>query len=122
MAFQLQDDILDVYGESGKVGKTNGGDILSNKKTILLLQALALASNYQKEELQNWMNVSSADARAKVEGVKALYDALDVRRLAVAEMRKYFDKGIAELESIDALAAKKDVLREWVEGLMGRER
>jgi geranylgeranyl diphosphate synthase, type II len=121
IAFQLQDDILDVYGDAGKFGKTSGGDIVANKKTFLLLKAMELASRYQAEELQNWMNVTASDAKAKVDGVKAIYDVLDVRNLAVAEMKKHFEKSLAELEKINAADERKNVFRRWAEELMDRE-
>lgn len=121
IAFQLQDDILDVYGDSEKFGKQVGGDIVSNKKTYLLLKALENANPYQKEELQNWMLVREKDAAEKVSGVKALYDALDVRKQAEAEMDRHYKEGVRALESVQGDESGKRMIREFVDALMVRE-
>lgn len=121
IAFQLQDDILDVFGEAGKFGKTVGGDIVANKKTFLLLKAFELANRYQKEELQNWLQADASDAKAKVEAVKSIYDQLGVRKAAEEEMTKQYEKGIAALQNVNADETKKKVLKDFADGLMVRE-
>src|ERR1019366_830919 len=91
MAFQLQDDFLDVYADSEKFGKQKGGDIVANKKTYLLLKAMELAENnrYMKEELQQWINAPTFDKEEKVEAIIAIYNFLNIPELARKEMRKY---------------------------------
>ena len=84
IAFQLQDDILDVYGDAEKFGKQPGGDIISNKKTYLLLKAMELAAgnNYMNEELLQWIHAPQFDTKEKVQAVKNIYNFLNVRQLA----------------------------------------
>lgn len=121
IAFQLQDDILDVYGDENKFGKKSGGDIVANKKTYLLLKAFECANSYQQEELNNWLMVMSKDASEKVAGVKALYDVLGVRKLAEAEMHLHYKAGIDSLQSVRADAKKIAVLKKFTDDLMVRE-
>ncbi len=125
IAFQLQDDILDAYGSEAKFGKQKGGDIIANKKTFLLLKALEISRHnaYKREELQQWIYspVTDKDAKQKVEAVTAIYDFLNVRRLAEEEMLNYYQKGLSFLEQIPANESKKENLRKFIEGLMSRE-
>src|ERR1700712_847762 len=86
VAFQLQDDILDVYGDPEKFGKQVGGDIISNKKTYLLIKALELADEKQLGDLNYWLNVADFDAAEKVAAVKGIYNQLSIREQAEAEM------------------------------------
>lgn len=121
IAFQLQDDILDVYGDPEKFGKQVGGDIVSNKKTFLLISALNKADAYSREALQNWLQATTADATEKVKAVTAIYDQLGIRAHAETEMWKHYEIGIAALESMQADAAKKELLKKFTDGLMVRE-
>jgi geranylgeranyl diphosphate synthase type II len=121
IAFQLQDDILDVYGDADKFGKQVGGDIVANKKTFLLLKAFESANKYQQEELQQWSLAGMKDAKQKVEAVKALYDVLNVKQEAEKEMHRHYEIGIAALASVKADEAKKKVLKDFTDVLMVRE-
>lgn len=121
IAFQLQDDILDVFGSSAKVGKQTGGDIVSNKKTYLLLKALEMADRYKKEELQLWMHTTDVDPFEKVESVKAIYEYLGVKALAEAEMQKFYEKSLTHLNQIPCNLNKKEQLKFFAENLMQRE-
>src|SRR5260370_32019462 len=76
IVFQLQDDILDVYGNPEKFGKQVGGDILSNKKTFLLIKALELADKGQTSELKKWLSDTNFDAQEKVTAITGIYDQL----------------------------------------------
>lgn len=120
IAFQLQDDILDVYGESRKVGKQQGGDIISNKKTFLLLKAVEIASDEQRKRLNTLLAGNYAD-RDKVAAVTALYHELNVRELAEAEMWKYFNRGLESLSKVEGDANWKTVLEQFATDLMHRE-
>jgi geranylgeranyl diphosphate synthase type II len=120
IAFQLQDDILDVFGESEKVGKQKGGDILANKKTFLLLKAQELASGQAEKELNHWLDSSNSDLE-KVSGVTAVYNQLSVRQLAEERMWSYFNNGIAALKKIEANEEWKSVLLDFSRSLMHRE-
>ena len=121
IAFQLQDDILDVFGSSDKVGKQTGGDIVSNKKTYLLLKAMDMADRYKKEELQLWMHTTDVDPVEKVASVKAIYEYLGVKALAETEMQKFYEKSLLHLNEIPCNQNKKDQLKFFAENLMQRE-
>jgi geranylgeranyl diphosphate synthase type II len=85
----LQDDILDVFGDSHKVGKQQGGDIISNKKTYLLLKAMELATGETLRQLQHWTSVEDFDAAEKVAAVTAIYAQLNIRQLAEERMMHF---------------------------------
>jgi len=121
IAFQLQDDILDVYGDPEKFGKQVGGDILSNKKTYLLIKALELATGDMLAQLNYWLNHNSADPAEKVNAVKAVYARLDVRQAAEAEMNKYARNAMQSFEAIHLPAERKRVLMDFAEQLLIRE-
>ncbi len=121
IAFQLQDDILDVYGDSTKFGKKVGGDIVANKKTYLLLKAFELASENQKEELKHWSLASENNEIEKIKSVKMLYDMLGVKQYAEEEMHRLYQTGIAALESVEANSVKKSILKNFTDGLMVRD-
>jgi len=121
VAFQLQDDILDVYGDPEKFGKQVGGDILSNKKTFLLLKALELANEKQVAELRHWFANTSFDPQTKIEAVTGLYDQLNIRHHAWEAMHQYADKALAALDSISLPNAPKQYLRGFADSLMVRE-
>lgn len=121
LAFQLQDDILDVYGDPEKFGKQVGGDIIANKKTFLLIKAIELADDLDKEELNYWLNEENADSEVKVKAVTDVYNRLGIRQLAEHEMNAFAEKALSALEKIRADADKKKVLRVFAEQLLIRE-
>ncbi len=121
IAFQLQDDILDVYADPTKFGKQVGGDIISNKKTFLLLRAFELADDENRTELLKWIEKTDFDSVEKVEAVTAIYDNLNVRNLATAQMNKYFDLGMEAIEAIDRSEEAKMPLITIAKQLMHRE-
>lgn len=121
IAFQLQDDILDVYGDPQKFGKQVGGDILSNKKTYLLIKALELAQGETLTQLNYWLAAKDFDAAEKVEAVKAIYNQLGIREQAEAEMNQYAEKAMLSFEKIDLPDERKVVLKEFADALLVRE-
>jgi geranylgeranyl diphosphate synthase type II len=121
VAFQLQDDILDIYGDPEKFGKQVGGDIMSNKKTYLLLKALELANPSQKTELKRWLSASPADPKEKVSAITELYNQLQVKHYAEEAMQAYADKAFAALDAINQPEDHKRYLRDFADGLMVRE-
>ncbi|MBL0341544.1 MAG: polyprenyl synthetase family protein [Bacteroidetes bacterium] len=121
IAFQLKDDLLDVFGDDKKFGKLKGGDIVANKKTFLLLEALALAQNENLEELNKWINAPAFDAIQKVNAVTAIYEKLNIKHLTELEMDKHFNAAISHFNSIDVAAPAKQTLLEMAERLMVRE-
>lgn len=122
IGFQLKDDLLDVYGEQSKVGKQVGGDIISNKKTYLLIQALNLANPTQKEILDSWIAKTDFNKEEKVKAITAIYDEIGIKTLAEAKMNEYFDSGFAYLDQVQADTSKKNFLAEFSKSLINREK
>lgn len=118
IAFQLMDDLLDVFGDGAKVGKVKGGDIVANKKTFLLIKAMELAKGVTINELQQLVAGTHPD---KVERVTTIFEELGVRLLAEKEMEKYFYKALHCLKSIDVPEERKSVLEAFAGTLMKRE-
>jgi len=121
VAFQLQDDILDVYGNPEKFGKQVGGDILSNKKTFLQINALELANETQSSELNKWFSGTDFPAKEKIEAVTGIYDQLNIRHYAWETMHAYASKAFEALDAISLPDASKQYLRDFADGLMVRE-
>jgi geranylgeranyl diphosphate synthase type II len=121
IAFQLQDDILDVYGDPEKFGKQVGGDIISNKKTYLLIKALELANNQHKTSLDKWVGLKQFDNAEKVVAVTAIYNSLNIRQYAEEAMQQHTDKAFEALDAINLPAAQKQYLHDFADGLLVRE-
>ncbi|ACU03841.1 polyprenyl synthetase family protein [Pedobacter heparinus] len=119
IAFQLQDDILDVYGDPEKFGKQVGGDIIANKKTLLLLKLkeLASAEDLRKLEAQS----TNKDHTEKVKHITGLYNAYNIPELAGIEMRNYADKAFDALNAVKVPESRKSELLELADLLMSRE-
>jgi len=121
LAFQLQDDILDVYGLPEKFGKQVGGDIISNKKTYLLIKSLELATEAQKAELHKWIEAGDFDNQQKIGAVTNIYNAIQVKQHAEETMQKYADQAFEALEKINLPEENKQYLRDFADSLMVRE-
>ncbi|WP_421873784.1 polyprenyl synthetase family protein [Marinoscillum sp.] len=122
IGFQLMDDLLDVYADQAKFGKQVGGDIISNKKTFLLIKALELANPNQKAKLVDWISKTDFDASEKVQAVTAIYDEIGIRELTSGLMNQYFDESFNLLESLDAREEGKHLLKGFARQLMKREK
>jgi geranylgeranyl diphosphate synthase type II len=120
LAFQLQDDLLDVYGDPAVFGKKIGGDILCNKKTYLYINAYLLADDRQRAELDRWAAYDGADPDAKIAAVRAIYDAVGVRALSENLIHSYFAQALARLDSVTLPESRKQALREYASSLMNR--
>lgn len=120
IAFQLQDDILDVFGDAEKFGKQVGGDILSNKKTYLLLSALSLAKGDTLKDLNHWLSTSDQPSE-KVKAVTSLFEKLGVKELARTKMNEYHELAMTHLAQLTCSEEKKSALRGFAESLMVRE-
>ncbi len=121
IAFQLQDDILDVYGDPEKFGKQVGGDIISNKKTFLLIKALELAEGETANALNYWLNLTQFDAEEKVKAVRAIYDDLGIRERSESMMLSYADKAITAFNGINIPTDNKTTLLAFADLLIKRE-
>lgn len=117
IAFQLQDDYLDCFGDPDKFGKQVGGDIISNKKTFMMLKALALD---ESGELQSWLDKTQFETAEKVEAVKTIYKTLKVDELAFQLMDDYYKKALASLNQIKSSQEAKDKIVEFAQVLMKR--
>lgn len=120
IAFQLQDDYLDAFGDPESFGKQLGGDIIENKKTFLYLTALEKASKAEARQLEHLYSISPADATGKIEAVKSIFEQSGASELAKEEIRKYTKKAFNVLEQIELPEDKKELLRKFGESLMDR--
>ena len=121
MAFQLQDDYLDAFGDEDIFGKKNGGDIRANKKTYLYLKALELGSRKQQNELKELFNIQEEDNDDKVMRVLEIFNDLNIKTETQSLMDYYYDKAMKTLEKIDLNQEKRGVLVKLAEGLMNRD-
>ncbi len=121
LAFQLQDDLLDSYGDE-RLGKAIGGDILEGKQTYLMVTAMSRADEAGREVLRRTHRDESLTDAGKIAAVKALYDRLDIPRLTEQQIRLRFDRALATLDSLSVDAARTAPLRDFAAGLMGRNR
>lgn len=121
LAFQLKDDLLDVYGDEKTFGKKIGGDILCNKKTYLLIHALELAKGDDVTELHNWLLNSDENlSEEKIKAVTSVFDRLGVKTICEDKMQFFYSKAIAKLDKVAVLDNKKQELRKLAEKLMFR--
>lgn len=120
LAFQLKDDLLDVYGDEATFGKKIGGDILCNKKTYLLIHAMELAEGENRNELFSWLNTENENPEEKIEAVTNLYNTLKVKKICEDKMSFFYEKAIANLEKVSVDDNKKQELRKLAIKLMSR--
>ncbi|MEJ2003559.1 MAG: polyprenyl synthetase family protein, partial [Cyclobacteriaceae bacterium] len=121
IGFQLKDDLLDVYGDSDKVGKQVGGDIISNKKTYLLISALEGADPSREKELRHWLNLKKFDDEEKVNAIRDIYDAMDIRKKTLGLIQEYFEQALGKLKNVSAPMPRKVALRRFAERLVDRD-
>lgn len=122
IAFQLQDDYLDVYGDPAVFGKKIGGDISCNKKTFLLIRALANADATQKIQLQDWIKANPADTTEKIANVSQLYTNIGVHKECQSLMQSELDKAFVHLTQSCTSREKTSHLRNLASELMQREK
>jgi geranylgeranyl diphosphate synthase type II len=121
LAFQLRDDLLDVYGDAATFGKRVGGDIISDKKTYLLLTAQAQANAAQQATLGRYLGQPVQDPEAKVQAVRQLYDELAIRPQTEALINQYFEAALLHLNQVGVPASRKEPLRQLALQLLERQ-
>lgn len=121
LAFQLQDDYLDVYGDTKVFGKAIGGDIISNKKTYMLINALARANEKQKETLLGWLNQIDPDPQEKVAAITELYNEIGVNTLAQEKINYYFEESRKYLDAVRLPEERKIEVTAYTAEMMKRE-
>lgn len=122
LAFQLQDDYLDVYGDAKVFGKKIGGDITSNKKTYMLITAFNQANAEQRAELEKWINKSDFDTEEKIAAVTRLYNEIGVDKLAKEKMDFYYEQGKKFLDAVKLPDERKEALAAYAAEMMKRQR
>ncbi len=122
MAFQLQDDMLDSFGNSELFGKEIGGDIKSNKKTWLLIKALEIANSGERKEIVKLMTNKNRDEKGKVDKILSLYNKLGIRKFTETLIQSYFHKARRNLNNIQVPEERKLILRGLTNSLMNREK
>lgn len=121
IAFQLQDDILDTFGDPTKFGKKVGGDIAQNKKTFLYLKALEVASNKDKEHIVKLFSSTPTDEVSKINTVTNIFRTLNIQKLSEEVKNTYQQKAFEHLAKVQIPANRKTVLMDLAEQLLGRE-
>ena len=120
IAFQLQDDLLDVYADQSLFGKKIGGDICCNKKTLLLITAMRLASPEQLAEMKEWMAKSEFDADEKIACFTRIYNELGVREICQQHVQRLFDECDQYIANVSQAPEKKRFLKELADSLLNR--
>lgn len=121
-AFQLKDDVLDLYSNQEVFGKATGGDIAANKKTFLYLKALELADNKKRKELKELFQKTFSDNAEKIKTVKNIYNSLNIQEITEAESEFYYQKAVTQLNAVEIADARKEVFREFASNLMKRNK
>ena len=121
LAFQLQDDLLDVYGDPRTFGKHIGGDILCNKKTFLLINALRLADPAQRADLMGWIARKDFDPQEKIQAVTHIYNVLDLKALTEARIEALYEQANANLRALSVTAEQTAILKAVCDKLMHRQ-
>ena len=121
LAFQLQDDYLDVYGDPKVFGKEIGGDITSNKKTYMLINAFNRANDEQRAELQKWVSAKVFDRKEKVAAVTRLYNEIGIDKMALDKIAYYFEQSKKYLDAVNVPVERKEELAKYAQRMMKRK-
>jgi geranylgeranyl diphosphate synthase, type II len=120
-AFQLQDDYLDVFGDESAIGKEIGKDIISNKKTFLLIKALELAQGTHKENLQKWLIAKKFEPEEKIKAVQLIYMSLGIREITLQAIENYFVKAHDDLKKVSVPDSRRHELKNFITSLRNRK-
>ena len=121
LAFQLQDDFLDVYGDSRLFGKSIGGDIVCNKKTYMLINAFNRADEAQRAELAHWIELKTFDPAEKVAAVTHLYNIIGIDKMAEEKIAHYFECSQKYLDAVSVAPERKAELMAYAARMMNRK-
>ena len=121
LAFQLQDDLLDVYGDPKVFGKNIGGDITSNKKTYMLINAVNRANDAQRAELMKWIEAKEFDREEKVKAVTKLYDEIGIRELCEQKMEACYQLAQTFIDKVSVPEERKTILKAYAAAMMKRQ-
>lgn len=122
LAFQLQDDYLDVYGDTKIFGKAIGGDIMSNKKTYMLINAYLKADDKQKSELARWINMENPNREKKIAAITNLYNKIGIDILAQQRINDYFVESRKYIDEVSVPAERKAQLIAFTNEMMHRNK
>ncbi|WP_294457192.1 polyprenyl synthetase family protein [uncultured Bacteroides sp.] len=120
LAFQLQDDYLDVYADSSVFGKNIGGDICSNKKTFMLITALEKSAGNEKDELLKWIEAENFNTEEKIKAVTQIYNNVGVPDICMNKINSLYNEGLEILEKVSVEESLKNNLRQFTGKLMKR--
>ena len=121
LAFQLQDDYLDVYGDFKVFGKRIGGDILCNKKTYMLINAQLLANDAQREELERWIAATEYDEEEKIQAVTRIYNEIGIPQLARKKIEYYYTLAEQSLARVALPQERKALLWKYAQEMLNRQ-
>jgi geranylgeranyl diphosphate synthase type II len=122
LAFQIQDDLLDVYGNVNVFGKVSGGDIVTNKKTFLLTKALELATGKTLKKLQEQIGAKEFDPELKISTIKEIFDQLQIKTITENLAKEYIDLSLSRLEKVSAGKERKNNLAQLASSMIGRNK
>lgn len=122
IAFQLQDDLLDVYGDEKSFGKSIGGDIVSNKKTYPMIMARLMAGGSQLDVLNYWLHLKDFDREEKVAAVTGIYDQLGIKDAVNQKINYYFDRAMLSLDALNLSNGDRSILEDFALSLVKRDR
>jgi geranylgeranyl diphosphate synthase type II len=122
IAFQLQDDLLDVFADPAVFGKVKGNDIVSNKKTILLVEALHVASGSTLQILKEWLTKTNFDRDEKVAAISSIYSTLNIEQSVEGRIKQYHQRAVESLEKLLVLPVRKSALLDFSSYLMNRKK
>ncbi|MCX6330365.1 MAG: polyprenyl synthetase family protein [Bacteroidia bacterium] len=120
LAFQIQDDLLDVWGDIKSFGKTLGGDIVANKKTFPLVKAMEIASAEQFKQLQEQFSMKDSDEEAKINKVISLYEQLNIKEITETLANEYISKALVLIQKVNVDETRKNELINLASSLIGR--
>lgn len=121
LTFQLKDDLLDIFSNVDKFGKMPGGDILSDKKTFILLKALSIAKPQDKKIIEDYFGDSDEDPEQKIMDITAIYSKLNIDKITVTEMERHFERAEYHLEKVSLPEEKKAELLSLAQRMMYRD-